>query len=107
MLDYAAAEAVGHLVLAQHGGDALHIALRGHSEHDALLRCHQVLELLNERGNGAVEAKCRARVHRNLAERIVFVEHVDGAELIEIETGMRVEERLAGFRDEDRCLQAG
>ena len=72
------------------------------------MRCSaaiRFLQLLNEGGNGAVEAQRRARVDSDLAERVVFVEHVDGAELIEVEAGSAIRAGPAALRDEDRCLQ--
>ena len=86
---------------------ALHVALRGSGENDVLFGGHQVLELLDERGNGAVEAQRGARVDVDFAERVVFVEHVDGAELIEIEAGVRFEQALRELRGGDRCPRAG
>ena len=80
----------------------------GGSEDDALSPAAiRFRELLDERGNGAVEAQRRPRVYGDFAERSVFVEHVDGAELIEVEAGMRFEECPEGFRGGDRCLQGG
>ncbi len=76
---------------------AFDVALRGSGENDALLSGHQVLELIDECGNRTVKAQRGTRVERDLAERIVFVEHVDSAELIEIEAGMRLQQALQNF----------
>ena len=107
MLDDAAAEAVGTWYSRSMVAVRSDFALSGRGEHDALLRGHQVFELLDEGGNGAVEAQRGPRVHRDLAERVVVFEHIDGAELIEIEAVMRVERAPAEFQGEDRCLRAG
>ena len=94
----AAAQPIGNLVLAHHGGHALHIALRGHGENDALLRGHEVAQLLGERRNGAVKAQRGSRVELDLAQRVVFIKHIDGAELIEVEARVRCEQRLQNLR---------
>ena len=44
---------------------------------------------------------------RDFAEGRVFVEHVDRAELIEIEAEVRMRAGPAGLRGADKCLQAG
>ena len=93
----AAAEAIGNLVLAQHGGEALDVALVGGGEHDVRLGFHELAQLLGQRGDGAVEAQRGARVERDLAERGVLVEDVDGAELVEIEAEVRLEQALEDF----------
>ena len=69
--------------------------------------CHQVFQLLGERGNGAVKAQRGPRVQLDLAQRGVFVEHVDRAELIEIEAHVRLRATPAEFRGADKYLQAG
>ena len=53
----AAAEAIGYLVLAQHGGGAFDVALVGSGENDARFGGHEVSELFDERGNRAVKAQ--------------------------------------------------
>ena len=70
----------------------------GRGENDALFGGYQVLELLDEGGNGAMEAKRGPGVDCDFAEGVVFVEHVDGAELIEVEAGVRFEQALQNFR---------
>ena len=70
--------------------------MRG-GEHDPRLRCHQVLQLLGERGNGAVKAQRGPRGQFDFAERRVLVEHVYRAELIEIEAHVRVERCRKNF----------
>ena len=90
----AAAEAIGDLVLAQHGGQALDVALIGRGEDDARFGGHEGAQLLGERGDGAVKAQRGARVQLDFAEGGVFVEHVDDAELIEVEAHVRIELRL-------------
>ena len=96
-VDGAAAEAVGDLVLAQDSGHAFDVALVGGGEDDVRLEFHQLAELLGERGDGAVEAQRGAGVEVDFAEGRVFVEHVDGAELIEIEAEVRFEQALKDF----------
>ncbi len=86
-----AAKAVGNLVLAQDGGHALDIALGGCGEDGALLRCHEIAQLVGKRRNRPVKAQSRTRAEGNFAEGVVFVEHIDGAKLIEIEARMRRE----------------
>ena len=44
-----------------------------------------------------MEAERRAGVQFDFAERVVFVEHVDGAELIEVEADVRFEQGLQNF----------
>jgi len=65
----------------------------GRGQDDARLRGHEGFKLLGERGDGAVKAQRGTRVQLDLAERIVVVEDVDYAELIEIEAHVRVELR--------------
>ena len=60
----------------------------------------RALELLGERGNGAVKAQSGPRGQFDLAQRRVFLKHVDRAELIEIEAHVRIERRLQNFRAE-------
>ncbi len=96
-VDGAAAEAIGDLVLAQDGGHAFDVALVGGGEDDVRLRFHELAELLGERGDGAVEAQRGAGVEGDFAEGGVFVEHIDGAELVEIEPEVRIEQALKDF----------
>ncbi len=93
----AAAEAVRDLVLAQDSGHAFDVALVGGGEDDVRLQFHQLAELLGERGDGAMEAQGGAGVEGDFAEGGVFVEHVDGAELVEIESEVRIEQALQDF----------
>ncbi len=79
MLHDTTAEAIGHLILAQHGCGPLHITLLGGGENDALFCGHEVFELIDERRDGTVETERRPGVDGDLAERRVFVKHVDGA----------------------------
>ena len=100
MRDGAAAKPIRYLVLAQHGRHAFNIALRGHGENNALLGGHQVFELLDQRGNGAMKAQRWSRVHGDFAQSVVFFEHVDSAELVEVEAVVRLEQaaRTSGRR---------
>jgi seryl-tRNA synthetase len=50
-----------------------------------------LLQLLGQRGNRAVKAQRGPRVQLDLAQRVVLVEHVHHAELIEIEAHVRFE----------------
>ena len=102
----AAAEAVGNLVVAQHGGQALDVALVGRGEHDAHFSGHQVFELVSEGGDGAVETQRGARWKFDFAERRVFFEDVDHAELIEVEAHVGFEGGLQNFRAEVDVLRA-
>ncbi len=57
----AAAETIGELIFAQDGRDALDFGLIGSGDEDALLLCNKIADLLDEGGDGAVEAQRRAR----------------------------------------------
>ncbi len=93
----AAAKTVGDLVIAQDSGEALDVALMHSSKHDAGFRLHQLFQLLGERGNGAVEAKGGPSGQLDLTQRRVFLEHVNRAELIEVQAHVRAERRLQDF----------
>ncbi len=68
---------------------------------------HQTLQMIGEGGNGAVKAQGGTRGQLDFAKRRVFIEHVDDAELIEVEAHVGVELRLQDLRDADRYLRAG
>ena len=57
-----------------------------------------------KRGDGTVKAKRGPRVQLDFAERCVFVEHVDGAKLIEIEADVRLELGLQNLRAQINVL---
>jgi hypothetical protein len=69
----------------------------GRGEHNARLGGDERAQLLSERGNGAVKAERGTRVQFNFAECVVLVEHIDDAELIEIEAHVRFERGLENF----------
>ncbi len=100
----AAAEAIGKLVFAQDGGEALDFRLVGRGEEDALLLRDEVADLLDEGRDGAVKAQRGARGELDFAERGVVVEDVDSAELVEIEAGVRRRAWPAESRAGDRYL---
>ncbi len=100
------ADAVGDLVFAHHGGEALDVAQVGGGEHDVRFGFDELSELLGERRNGTMEAQRGPRVERDFTEGIVFVEHIDGAELVEVETEVRFKEALEDFGAEIDVFRA-
>ncbi len=93
----AAAQPVRNLVLTQHRGQPLHVALMGRGQHHPRSGSHQRLQLLGQRRNGAVEAERGPRVHLNLAQRPILVQHVHRAQLIQIEPHLRFQLRRQDF----------
>ena len=96
-LNGTAAEAIGYLIFTQHGCHPLNIALRGSGEHDALFGGHQVSSCSTRAGIEPWKRSVGRELTAISPSVIVFFEHVDGAELIEVEAGMRLEEALKDF----------
>ena len=105
-----AAQPVWNFVFAKNSRQALHVALMRSGKHDARLRRHQLLQLLGQRGKGAVESQCGARGQLDFAKGCVRLQHIHRAQLIEIESHMRIERGLQNlgpqinvFRPEERA----
>ncbi len=102
----AAAQPVGNLVLAKNRRQAFHVSLVRRGKHDACLRRHQVLQLLSERGNGAMEPQRGPRRQLDLAQSSVLIQHVHRAQLIQIEAHVRVEQGLQNLGAKINVLRA-
>ena len=103
----AAAEAVGDLVLAQHGGQALDVALVGGGEHDVRLGFDELAELLGERGDGAVEAQRGAGVEGDFAEGVCLRRARRRRRAGRGRGRSAIRGGPGGLRGGDRCLQGG
>ncbi len=54
-----------------------------------------------------MQAQSGPRAERNLAERAVFIQHINGAKLVEIESHVGLEHGLRALRGAGKCLQGG
>ncbi len=85
---------------------ALHVALVGGGEDDVGFDFHELAQMVGQRGNRPVKAQGGPRIELDFAEGLVFVEDVDGAELIEVEAEVGFKQALQDFGAEVDVLGA-
>src|SRR5580698_9884896 len=85
----ATAEAVWQLVFPEQISEAFNLTLIGRDEEGARLLLHELSHLFEKSWNRSVKTKRGTRIERDFTQSVVFVEHINGPELIQVEAGVR------------------